>query len=343
MPLADPDSDRRHAHLSGPAAAALLADSRRIVVVGARGWIGRTVIALLHDALGEPGFAGRVACFGSQDGVIEMDGFAVRQSSLSGLESLSPAPTLLLHLAFLTKDKVAGMDEAAYSAANRMLSDSVLAAIDRIGADRVFVASSGAAGFADDPAAAADLRLYGRLKRDDEDRFARWAESGPGRKVAIGRIFSVSGPWINKRETYALASFINDALEGREIAVRAPRPVYRSYVPVRELVSLVLVSLLCQRSRPEPVLRFQTGGEALELGDVASTVAQVLGGIAVRAPISQPEPNHYVGDDEGWRRLLSDAGMTPVPLVQQVEETAAFLARRQSAAASSGLAKDGAR
>lgn len=343
MPLSDPDSDRNHAHLSAPAAAALLADDRRIVIVGARGWIGRTVIALLHDALGPEAFARRVVCFGSAAGTIGMDGFAVPQSALSGLDQLASAPTLLLHLAFLTKDKVTGMDAAAYTAANRALSASVLSALDLIGADRVFVASSGAAGFADDPTAAPDLRLYGQLKREDEEHFARWAEGGSGRKVAIGRIFSVSGPWINKPETYALASFINDALAGREIEVRAPRAVYRSYVPVRELASLVFACLLDEPVAPKAVVRFETGGEALELGDVAEVVAQVIGGAVVRALITEPEPNSYVGDEEAWRCLLSDAGMSPVSLIQQVEETAAFLTREQSVATLPGLAKDSAR
>lgn len=297
------------------------------MVVGARGWIGRTALALLHEALGGEAFACRVVCFGSSAGAVELgDGLIASQLPLSALAGLDRRPTLLLHLAFLTKDKVADMDADAYTSANRALSRQVLEALEPIGADRVFVASSGAAAFAEDPAAAADLRLYGGLKREDEEAFAAWAEASPAeRRAAAGRIYSVSGPYINKPDLYALASFILDALSGRPIEVRAPMPVVRGYVAVRELVSLVLVMLLAQGGAA--AIRFDTGGEALELGAVAGVVADVLGGQVLRRPITEPRENRYVGDDRAWRALLARHGIEHLPLADQVRETAAYLAR----------------
>jgi nucleoside-diphosphate-sugar epimerase len=303
---------------------AVRADTRRIVITGARGWIGRTAIAVLRDALGERDFTHRVRCFGSAAGMIEP---GVPQQALSTLRDLPAEPTLLLHLAFLTKDKVAGMDAAAYAAANRAISDEVHAALDCIGVDRLFLASSGAAAFADDPQAAADLRLYGALKRDDEDHFASWASAD--RRVAIGRLYSLSGPWMNKHETYALASFILDALAGRPIAVRAPMAVHRSYVPVRELLSLVFAALLADDA--DPVLRFDTGGAPLELAAVAQMVARVLGGSVDRHPITDNRSNIYVGDDANWQALLARHGLTPLPLPDQIAETADWLRATSSA------------
>jgi nucleoside-diphosphate-sugar epimerase len=218
------------------------------------------------------------------------------------------------------------MDPDAYSAANRALSNQVLDALEPIGADRLFVASSGAAAFADDPGAAADLRLYGALKREDEDRFAAWAEAGPsGRRAAITRIYSVSGPYMNKLQAYALASFILDALAGRPIEVRAPMRVLRSYVAVRELLSVAFAELLADDG--PAATRFDTGGEALELGEVARTVADVLGGEVVRRPIIESRENRYVGDDAAWTALLSRHGVPHLPLDDQIRETAAYLGR----------------
>lgn len=296
------------------------------MVIGARGWIGRTTLELLREALGSD-FAERLVCFGSAEGGLVLDdGTSVSQAALDRLGDLPCHPTLLFHLAFLTKDKVAGMTEADYVAANRRLSGAVYDALDVIGVDRLFVASSGAAGFADDPAAAYDLRLYGGLKRDDEDLFGAWAKAAPDRRrVAIGRIFNVSGPYINKHEAYALASFILDALAGRPIEVRAPMRVLRGYVPVRELVSFVFAVLLGEDFHSE--LRFETGGEALELGEVAARVAKVLGGKVLRHPITEPRDNRYLGDGAAWERLLADARMKPLPLLEQIVETATFLAR----------------
>jgi nucleoside-diphosphate-sugar epimerase len=327
--LFDPEIDRKHARLTGCARDLVLADERRIVLVGARGWIGRTVLALLHEALGPAALLSRVACFGSATAEIELDdGTLVPQQPLSALIGLSARPSLLLHLAFLTKEKVAGMDPAAYADRNRALSRAVYEALDPIGADRLFVASSGAAAFADDPGAPADLRLYGALKREDENRFASWALAAPKtRRAAVGRIYSVSGPYINKLETYALASFVRDALAGRPIEVRAPMRVLRSYVAVRELVSFVFAALLDELG--EPVLRFDTGGEPLELADIAAAVAALSGSHVCPRPLKDRNDNRYVGNDEAWRQQLARFAMEPVALAEQLAETMAWLSRQR--------------
>lgn len=329
MPF-DPEADRKHALLAQSVCQALLADTRRINIVGVSGWIGRTTVALLHEALGPEVFARRVVCFGSRTGVVDLDeGMSISQRPLAEVAEQECRPTLLFHLAFLTMDKIAEMDAAEYVRANRALSETILAALEPIGVDRLFVASSGAAAFADDVQAASDLRLYGGLKRDDERAFANWALTAPeARRTVIARIFSVSGPWINKHEVYALANFILDALDSRPVDVRAPMRVWRSYVAVRELVSLVLAALLSEDG--EPVMRFDTGGEALELGDVGARVVEAIGGAVLRRPVTNPTDNRYVGDDARYAMLLGRYGISHLPLVDQIVETAAYLARRNA-------------
>lgn len=304
---------------------ALAADSRRIIVVGAGGWIGRVLLRGLHDALAPEASHERVLAFGSDARDLDLgDGLTVRQRPLDELAGLDPMPSVVFHLAFLTKDKVASMKRADYVAANLALSRRVFDALATIGADRLFVASSGAAAFAGDPAANEDVRVYGALKRDDEDLFVGWAEAGAERRAVVTRIYSLSGPFINKHDTYAIASFVLDALAGRPVAVRAPLRVLRSYVAIRELVSLVLVQLL----GPEgpAVRRYDSGGEALELGEVAGVVARLFGTAVERAAITRADENLYVGADRYYAALLDEAGIDPVPLPQQVLDTAVTLA-----------------
>jgi nucleoside-diphosphate-sugar epimerase len=328
--LFDPEVDRRQARLPQNVRQALLADTRRFNIVGTSGWIGRTTAALLYEALGSEVFAQRVACFGSRANVVDLgEGISISQRPLADLAKQESRPTLLFNLAFLTMDKIAGMDAAEYVRANRALSRTVLAALEPIGVDRLFVASSGAAAFADDVKAKSDLRLYGRLKRDDESIFADWALAAPKRRrIVVTHIYSVSGPWINKHAIYALASFILDALDGRPIEVRAPMRVWRSYVAVRELMSLVLAMLLAEGG--EPVTRFDTGGEALELGDVGAKVVEVVGGEVRRCPITNSMDNRFVGDGAPYAMLLGRYGIPDIPLVDQIVETAAYLARQNA-------------
>jgi len=308
--------------LAPPVAESVRSSMARIVITGAGGWIGLATLELLHAALG-PEFPARVHCFGSSQRILRLiDGMTIEQRPLAEVATLAPAPTIVLHLAFLTKDRAEAMDEATYRAANRALGQTLLDALDPIGAEAVFVASSGAAYRADDPQASPAMRLYGALKREQEQMFATWADRQRKRAV-IARIFNLSGPHINKQESYALASFIRDALGGRSISIRSPHRVIRSYVAVRELMSLAFALL---DDGQDGVTRFDTGGESMEMQDIAELVAGQLGSVSIdRPPLDETPLDRYVGDDRLYRSLLADHHIEPVPFARQVAETIDFL------------------
>lgn len=293
----------------------------RIVLTGASGWLGRATLDMLHDALGDA-FSKRVACFGSRRAELRLSATRViQQRPLGELGSLPRQPTLLLHFAFLGKDRAEAMAETEYRAANRAIRKAVLDALDPIGVEAAFVASSGAARHADDEAVLAAMRLYGTLKREDEDAFAGWAEQR-GTCSTIGRIFNISGPHINKVNSYALSSFVLAALAGRPVVVRAPHDVRRGYVAIRELMSLVFAVLLERRSG---VTRFDSGGEDIELGALAEMIASSLDSRVSRSAMRQGAADVYLGDDRAYRRLLERHGIASVPLADQIAETVAFL------------------
>ena len=306
----------------------LAADATRIVITGAGGWIGLAALDLLEQALGGA-LEERVRCFGSSERELVLrSGRRVAQHRIDALAELDRRPTFLLHLAFLTKDRAESMSEEAYVEANRMLSAKVLAALEPIGVTGLFVASSGAAALADDGSRAPAMRLYGALKRAEEETFAAWAATC-GASLAIARIYNLAGPYINKPENYALASFIVDALADRPIVIRAPRRVVRGYVAIDDLLCLIF-SILLQRE-PEAV-RFETGGSPVEIEDVARLVSGELGEVPIeRAPITDSADDIYLGDDEAWRRLLSRHGIRSTPLDEQVRQTIQYLATASEA------------
>lgn len=298
---------------------------KRIVITGAGGWLGLVTLDRLKTALGSA-FDSTVWAFGSTTrDLVLRDGSVVRQRPLSELSRLPSAPTWLFHFAFLTKDRAETMEEDAYRAANGEIRNVVLNALDVIGAEAVFVASSGAAYKASDPTASAAMRLYGALKLSDEEAFAVWGAQS-AKRVVLARVFNVTGPYINKHQAYALASFILDGLAGRSIAVRAPRPVIRAYVAIEELLALALAELGTQCG----VSRFDTGGDPLELADVAKVVASQCGnGDVNRATITQPGADVYHGDVEAYRNLLCRHGIAPVSLPQQIAKTIDYLRAAQ--------------
>lgn len=303
-------------------AEAIRASAARIVITGAGGWIGLATLEALSAALG-PDFEARVRCFGSSRRNLSLlSGATIEQRPLAEVARLDHVPTIVLHFAFLTMDRAEAMDEAAYRAANAALNQSLLEALGSIGTEAIFVASSGAAVRADDPRASPAMRLYGALKCEQEALFADWAEQTRKRAV-IARIFNISGPHINKHGSYALASFVLDALAGQPIRIRSSHLVIRSYVAVRELMSLVFGLLLQGQAA---VTRFDTGGEPMEMQEIARIVADQLGDVSIdRPPLDDTIVDRYAGDDRAYRALLADHHIDPVPFARQVIETIEFL------------------
>lgn len=310
----------------GAAAERLAAGTERLVVTGAGGWLGLATLEMLSTLLGEA-FADRVVCFGGRPRRLALrGGVQAEQHALEDIADLPPAPSLVLHLSFITQGPAMPLSAADYVSANRALSQQVRDALRPIGAKAVFQASSGAAALADPAGGPQSKGLYGWLKCEDEAAFAGWAEA-EGRGALIGRVFNLSGPYMNRRSTYALASFIGDALAGRPIEVRASAPVWRSYVAIAELMSVVLAWLT---GPAEGVARFESAGaETLEAGEIARRVAAVLSpGLEVRRTRFDPEApaDRYVGEAAAYDALRRAAEVRQIAFEEQIRTTARYMA-----------------
>ncbi len=312
--------------LTGVGAARLVAGRWRIVVVGAGGWLGLATLELLHGLLGDQ-FEDRLVAFGSAArSLVLRSGLVVEQQPLSRLKALPRAPSLVLHLAFLTQEKAKVMSEADYAATNEAISGEVLAALDAIVAEGVFLPSSGAVYIVDQAQAQASMRLYGKLKLEDEARFAGWASAG-GKRAVIARVFNLSGPYINKQSSYALACFIADALADRPIGIRATRPVFRSYVAISELMSVVFGALTDDKK--EAILFDTAGDRVYEMSEIAEAVADQLGhqNGTLRPVMVDDAADRYLGNGEIYAGLRRSFRVSPVDFRTQVGDTARYMAR----------------
>lgn len=293
------------------------------VVIGGRGWLGRAALAKLERQLGKD--VGQwVSVFGSSAGEITLpSGRLLPTKPLAELENLDVQPAVMLHFAFLTKDKVADRPLEAFVAGNREISDCVAHHVERLRPLGLVMPSSGAAtqlegGFEANP--------YGFMKLADEERFTALC-ADLGVRFSCPRLYNLSGPYINKLDSYVLACLIRDVQAGRPMVLRAAKPVIRSYVHVEDLLDVCLADMMTDSA---PAV-FETAGDVeIEVGDLALRVAQVLGvpGHPIQRPPLDPAlaPDRYVGDGAAWRERLARHGLSEHSLNQQIADTAAYLA-----------------
>jgi len=298
------------------------------VVTGGGGWLGQASLNLLARVLGER-FRDRVRVFGSRERELSFGTWSIPCRAMDALSSLERRPTLFLHYAFLTKDRVSQMTAEEFARINGRIAEGVTEAVRRMPAAGIFVPSSGAV-YRRDRSLEEDFNAnpYGAMKVADERRFLELAGERKCRLV-IARVFNLAGPFINKIGSYALGSIINDVLHGTAITLNASHPVIRSYLHIEDLIALALSSLLDARAANEPP--FDTAGEIeVEIEELAARAARLFDkpGIAiVRPPVLSEPVDRYVGEPGALRELARLHDISPAPLDRQILDTANYLGK----------------
>jgi len=299
--------------------ASLLAPGDGIIAVtGATGWFGATALDLLYDALGEDAPRRVLAYASSERSMTVRDGRHVEALALAELARSTATPDVLLHFAYLTRDKAGELGVDRYIAENIAITTTVLDAIAQLRPRRVVITSSGAV-YGPGRGLVHDVLgdPYGALKRLDELAF-RAAADEVGASCVIPRVFSVAGPRMTKPDRYALGTMLAMARAGGPVVIRSDHPVVRSYCGVDEVVALALWESFGGVSST-----FDTGGHVVEMAGLATTVARYAGGCAVRRPTFDPSAaeDRYVGDLNAMPRLASRAGLTLRSLSELVAVT----------------------
>ena len=296
-----------------------------MIVTGASGWLGQAALEML-EALYGPQFQGRVMAFSNTaKPILLRSGKVVAAQRFSELAHFNLPPAIILHCAFLTREHAQLQPLADYAAANREIRRVMLGMIQRNGALGVFVPSSGAVYRADrslefDEAA----NPYGVLKLEDEAAFVGVAQRF-GFPCAVVRVFNLSGPFINKVSSYALASIIHDIQSGGPIRLNADIPVWRSYASVDDVINLAMALLL----RGECLAPFDTAGdEPIEIGDLARRVAVRMNrpDLPVARPMLTGRPgSYYLGEGGMFFTQAREAGLALRALDEQIMRTAAYM------------------
>lgn len=292
----------------------------RFLITGAGGWVGRVAALMLHAEC--PVLIART------ERSVTVGGIDRSIESMAVLERLhADRPTILVHAGFPTQDKVEELGESAYTAEVSALRHQIAEAVRRTGPLDVVYISSGAAALATrgDGLPARTL-AYGRAKLDDEDSFLE-AVAARGGRLCVVRAYALSGPYMTKPQTYALGNMILQAARGGAIEVKASRPVRRSYMAIDDMLRIA-IHAVGELQRGETIT-FDTAGEIVEVGELASRVLRVLGcdPSAVSRPTYDPmaPADDYLGDPVLVNELAERASVTLASLDEQIAVTAAWL------------------
>lgn len=294
---------------------------QRILITGASGWIGRETISILKPILGD-GFSHRVTLAGSRDAIIVVDEHTHRVQRLQDIRT-DRKFDVVIHLAFLTQDRVTELGPDEFSRQNRDLTSTVYHLCQKTNAEYVFLASSGAA----DPEIWANYKdpskkLYGQLKMDEEELF----QSLDGAFVQIGRIWSISGGHIQKPQKYALGDFILQAQSTGNIEMHTAQLVERAYVDVGEMMQIFILNLLKGATGT-----MDSGGFKTSLHDLAKLILKELrpdGKVILPNESSLNEADIYVPNVEPFNHLARALRFRLSSLQEQIRTTAKALSSR---------------
>lgn len=283
-----------------------LGADERVLVVGATGWFGTTVLALLESS-DLP-----IHAIASRSRSISI-GSRMWDVSVWDEEYVTAfRPTVILNFAFLTRDKEASLGPVGYARALEDLNQRLESMAQLPSVRALLTVSSGAAIHVPE---GDDLPIgtYGEAKRMEES--LALSMISPSRAVVVARAWSLSGTLVQRPRDYAFSDLVLQAREG-VIRVNAPCEVWRRYCGVDDYVAVCTRALMEQRSGI-----IDSGGPDVELRDLARLVAERFPGgrpEVVAATVTEPA-RRYMSDDSTWREACTAADFVPATLAQQID------------------------
>jgi nucleoside-diphosphate-sugar epimerase len=297
-------------------ASALVARSlwfgERVLVLGATGWFGSTMLALLeHHPASVLAVASRSRDHRVGDRTWPV--FAYDRDQIVGF-----APTLVLDFAYLTRgyEVELGGEEYARRLAELAAQFEDVARLPSVRA--VLTVSSGAA-LAVPEGPSLPVGAYGEGKRGIEALAVSLAD--PARSVLVARAYSLSGALVGDPLAYAFSDLVLQARTGL-VEVRSPGAVWRRYCGVEDYLAVCVADLMDGRSGT-----VDSGGPLVELRDLAEQIADQYPGprptVAYQAPVGAPLT--YASDDQAWSRACARHGYAPAALDEQIRAVQAAL------------------
>jgi len=274
-----------------------LRSSDRVLVTGGGGWFGRTAVAMTRKSDLE------LLATGSKDQQIEIDGQsqALQAQDLEIIAAFKP--TVVIDSAFVTRERLPILGHKTYIETNQKLIDQSLA-IAALPSVRKYIGfSSGATmHLAGHASFSLEENPYAAQKRIYESKISEIAATLHS-DISVARVWSVTGSYCTKPQTFAFTDLIAQAKSGL-IEIKAKHLVYRRYCALEDVLALAMLP-----SSPEGNPVFNTGGDLIEIGDLAKQVVELVNPnaeILRRLDKTLPQDSYH-SDNKDWGQLTGIA------------------------------------
>ena len=291
-----------------------------IVVTGASGWLGKTMVEMLYNVLPYNECQQRIVLFSSKrkDFVIhgKKNDIPVSALALQELPAFAAANPIhsLIHTAFLTKDRIEvyGLDRYI-----REITNFVCEALSRSQNARVVGISSGAA--------LASEQSSAQLSQSEPDPYAvmKYHEEKLLRNHAdplILRIYALSGRHMRDPSHFALGDFLLSAIRREQIHVRAAMPVFRGYGFADDICMLAIRWLVSDKKAPSRSV--DTVSHSLSLIELAKLISRQYN---LPDPLTSLDESlaasSYTANSQAYIELLQAMGIDPTPILDQIVDT----------------------
>jgi len=198
--------------------------------------------------------------------------------------------------AFLTREKIDSLGSKQYIETNLSLINQSAEIVKKLGPKTVVLASSGAIYNSSKFAHTKNYQLYSELKTFQEQQITDSCKQA-GSKLIVVRIFNLSGEGINKSKVYAFQEFVEKAIRNKDIIINSNFHVLRRYCDIGQLLDLLL-----EQSFQGINISFDSGGQLIELRDLAGIIKKTLNSNSsiISKPIDSysTQDNYYSQSDQ---------------------------------------------
>ena len=295
---------------------------QRWLLTGAGGWFGKTALYEYEQRYGPEALRQDVIVFASKPRCIDFGSAhgPIKAHDLQEIGSIE-APTGLLHLAFLTRDRIAEVGLECYIETNRAITAAVSAVLQANPTIPAITTSSGAAAALDGFPTNLEGNPYASLKHEEE---ARWQKEAKRRMAVVFRVYAASGRMMAGPERFALGDFLLQALSGQQLQIKAGHRVVRSYGHVGSLMQLSWA--LLKQPKPNGFYGVDACRDCIDLLELAQAISDAFGLQAPNHTINPDLPvDRYGGNGEAFSQLLEDYLLVHPTLEQQIADTLAGL------------------